>query len=231
MPSLPVSVPGFEAFGLRDYGAQTSVGGALGVEAKLPRQLTLGVTGYYQQLHLTDVRNVDIEQSNPMAPDFLVARDGLAYGLEVMLRRADVGRFYGWLAYTLSWSWRYDENGILGRSDWDERHILNLVTGYRLGGGYTLGARFHLNTGRWAPVIGGSDYQQLPTYYQIDLRAERRFVFDRFLMDVYADFANVTLEPEVLQLDAVYNGYGGGQSIVQDRIRIVLPTIGLHAQF
>jgi outer membrane receptor protein involved in Fe transport len=236
MPSLPVSVPGFEAFGLADLGAQTSLGGSLGVEARLPGRLTLGVTGYYQKLRLSDVRNIDIEQNDPTAPDFLVARDGRAYGAELLLRLADTGRgtgrFFGWLAYTLSWSQRYDDSGVLGRSDWDERHILNLVAGSRLGRSYTVGARFHLNTGRWAPVVGGAgEYQELPTYYQIDLRAERRFVFDRFVMDVYADFANVTLEPEVLQLDAVYDPYTGGTTIGQDRIKLVLPTVGLHAQF
>ena len=232
MPSLPVSVPGFEAFGLADYGAQTSLGGSLGVEARLPGRLTLGVTGYYQKLRVSDVRNIDIEQNNPMAPDFLVARDGRAYGAELLLRRADTGRFFGWLAYTLSWSQRYDDNGVLGRSDWDERHILNLVAGRRLGHSYTVGARFHLNTGRWAPVLnGGGEYQELPTYYQIDLRAERRFVFDRFVMDVYADFANVTRDPEVLQLDSVYDSNTGGMKIWQDKINLVLPTIGLHAQF
>jgi hypothetical protein len=231
MPSLPVSVPGFEAFALADLGAQTSLGGSLGVEARLPGRLTLGVTGYYQKLRVSDVRNIDIEQNDPTAPDFLVARDGRAYGAELLLRRADTGRFFGWLAYTLSWSQRYDDSGVLGRSDWDERHILNLVAGRRLGRNYTVGARFHLNTGRWAPVVGGGgDYQQLPTYYQIDLRAERRFVFDRFVMDLYADFANVTLEPEVLQLDAVYDG-SYGTMVAQDRIKLVLPTIGLHAQF
>ena len=178
------------------------------------------------------MRNIDLESPQPMAPDFLVARDGRAYGAELLLRRADTGRFFGWLAYTLSWSQRYDDNGVLGRSDWDERHILNLVAGRRLGRSYTVGARFHLNTGRWAPVLhGGGEYQELPTYYQIDLRAERRFVFDRFVMDVYADFANVTRDPEVLQLDAIYDSKTGGMTIWQDRINLVLPTIGLHAQF
>ena len=87
-----------------------------------------------------------------------MARDGRAYGVELLLRRADTGRLFGWLAYTLSWSQRYDDSGVLGRSDWDERHILNLVAGRRLGRNYTVGARFHLNTGRWAPVIdGGGD--------------------------------------------------------------------------
>jgi hypothetical protein len=233
MPSLPVSVPGFEAFGLADYGAQTSLGGSLGVETRFPGHLTLGVTGYYQKLRLTDVRNIDIDQNNPTAPDFLVARDGRAYGAEVLLRLADTGRdagrLFGWLAYTLSWSLRYDDDGVLGRSDWDERHILNLVAGSRLGHNYTVGLRFHLNTGRWASD-GAGDYQQLPTYYQIDLRAERRFVFDRFVMDLYVDLANVTRNTEVLQLDAGPTTYGG-QMVEQDKINLFLPTVGVHGQF
>ena len=204
-----------------------------GAEVQLPAHLSLSVTGFYQKLRLTDVRNIDIENNDPTAPDFLVTRDGRAYGAELLLRRADLGRFYGWLAYTLSWSERYDDNGVLGRSDWDERHILNVVAGMRFRGGYSLGGRFHLNTGRWAPVVNspGGDYQQLPTYYQLDLRGERRFVFDRFVMDVYADFANVTLDPEVLQLDYVYTSTPGGNMIDQDVVKLILPTIGLHAQF
>ena len=236
MPSLPVSVPGFEAFGLADYGAQTSLGGSLGFEKRLPGRLTLGVTGYYQKLRLTDVRNIDLNPNGqtPTDEDFLVARDGRAYGAELLLRLADTGRgtgrFFGWLAYTLSWSLRYDDNGVLGRSDWDERHILNLVAGSRLGRDYTVGLRFHLNTGRWAPVIdGGGIYQQLPAYYQIDLRAERRFIFDRFVMDVYADLANVTRDNEVLQLNASISG--DSQVITPGQVDLFLPTIGLHAQF
>ncbi|HEY5090399.1 MAG TPA: carboxypeptidase regulatory-like domain-containing protein, partial [Polyangia bacterium] len=151
MPSLPVSVPGFEAFGLADLGAQTSIGGSLGVETRLPRSFTFGVTGYYENLRLTDVRNIDLNNIQPTEADFLVSRPGRAYGAEILLRRANEGRLFGWLAYTLSWSLRADDSGVYGRSDWDERHVLNLVTGYRLRGGYTVGARFHLNTGRWAP--------------------------------------------------------------------------------
>ena len=50
-------------------------------------------------------------------------------------------------------------------------------------------------------------------------------------MDVYADFDNVTLNPEVLQLDAIPDSKTGGMTIWQDRVNLVLPTIGLHAQF
>jgi hypothetical protein len=232
MPSLPVSVPGFEAFGLADLGAQTSIGGSVGVETRLPRSFTLGVTGYYETLRLTDVRNIDLQNIQPTEADFLVSRLGRAYGAELLLRRANEGRLFGWLAYTLSWSLRADDNGVYGRSDWDERHVLNLVTGYRLRGGYTVGARFHLNTGRWAPVINSNgEYQQIPTYYQLDLRAERHFVFDRFAMDVYVDVANATYDHEVLQLTATLDPVTGQPATQSGSVFLVLPTVGLHAQF
>ncbi|HET6283313.1 MAG TPA: hypothetical protein VFH73_20315 [Polyangia bacterium] len=125
----------------------------------------------------------------------------------------------GWLAYTLSRSLREDDGGVLGRSDWDQRHILNLVAGWRPGGGYALGARFHYNSGRYAPIINGAGmHRELPAFYDLDLRAERRFVFDRFLLDVYLDFGNVTLTRQLVQLTSVTDPLNS-------------PTIGVHAEF
>jgi len=231
MPSLPVSVAGFEAFGLADLGLQTSLGGSLGVETTLPRAFTLGVTGYAAQLRLTDVRDIDLTMIDPGAPDFLVSRQGRAYGAEVLLRRADRGRLYGWLAYTLSWSLRADDNGVFGRSDWDQRHIFNMVAGYRFQGGYSAGARVHFNTGRHAPIIGtGGDYEDLPAFYQLDLRVERRYVFDRFVMALYADFANATLTREVVQVVSEYDPNTRMQGPVERSFRLILPTIGIHGE-
>ena len=232
MPSLPVSVAGFEAFGLADLGLQTSIGGSLGVEAHLPRSFTLGLTGYYQRVRLTDVRDLDFTAVDPAAPDFLVSRRGRAYGAELMVRRADQGRVFGWLAYTLSRSLREDDGGVLGRSDWDQRHILNLVAGWRLGGGYALGARFHYNTGRYAPIINGDGmHRELPAFYDLDLRAERRFVFDRFLLDLYLDFGNVTLTRQIVQVTSLRDPQTAQSTVIEQGFRIILPTVGLHAEF
>jgi hypothetical protein len=229
MPSLPVSVAGFEAFGLADLGLQTSLAASLGVEARLPNELTLGVTGYAARLRLTDVRDTDLATVDPGASDFLVSRRGRAYGAEVLLRRANSGRLYGWLAYTLSWSFRQDENGIFGPSDWDQRHILNLVTGYRFNRGYSIGARFHYNTGRRAPIINSGDYENLPPFYQLDLRAEKRIVFDRFVMSIYADFANATLTREIIQVVRTYDAMNRPIAR-EDSFHLILPTIGIHAE-
>jgi hypothetical protein len=226
MPSLPVSVAGFEAFGLSDLGLQTALAGSLGAEAELPGGFTAGITGYAARLRLTDVRDIDLMTIDPGAPDFLVSRRGRAYGAELLVRKADRGRLFGWIAYTLSWSLREDDSGVFGRSDWDQRHIFNAVAGYRLRGGYSVGARVHFNTGRYAPVIGsGGEYQQLPAFYQLDLRAERRIVFDRFVMSLYADFANTTLTREVVQV--VKTGPGAPE---ERSFHLILPTIGIHAE-
>jgi hypothetical protein len=233
MPSLPVSVAGFESFGLRSLGLQTSLGGSLGVEARTRAALTVSATGYYQRLRLTDIRNIEIASMDPTSPSYLVARNGESYGLEVLARRGERERLYGWLAYTLSWSLREDDNGVLGLSDWDQRHILNAVAGYRLRGGYSVGARFHYHTGRRAPVFNsGGQYAQLPSFYQLDLRADRRFVLDRFVIDVFLDFANTTLTREVVQVVRPDVALGSPPAPdVQQGFRIILPTVGVHGEF
>jgi hypothetical protein len=232
MPTLPVSVPGFEAFGLADLGVQTARGGSVGVEAALAGDVTASVTGFYQLLRLTDVRDIALPSVDPTSPSYLVARNGRSMGAELLVRRPDRGRFFGWLAYTLSWSQREDDNGVLGRSDWDQRHLLNLLGGYRLPRGYSVGARFHYASGRLAPIFQtNGQYQQLPDFYQLDLRADRRFVLDRFLLDVYADVANVTRKTEVVQLVNEADPMTGVYGTHADAFSVFLPTVGVHGEF
>ena len=102
MPSLPVGVAGFEAFGLRDFGLQRSTQAALGVEARLPADLTLRLTGFHQWLLVSDMRSTFAHDVT--TPEFLQMRNGRGYGAELLLRLPDRGRVHGWLAYTLSWS-------------------------------------------------------------------------------------------------------------------------------
>jgi hypothetical protein len=232
MPTLPLNVSGFEAFGLADLGLQTSLAASAGLEATLPAAVTATVTTFGQRLRVTDVRNIDLDMPDPAAADFLVMRRGWAAGLEVLVRRADQGRVFGWLSYTLSWSLREDDNGVLGRSDWDQRHVASLVSGYRLGGGYSVGARAHYQTGRYAPIFGsGGQYRELPAFYQLDLRADRRFVFDRFVLTAFVDLGNVTATRQVFQLQSAYDPATRKQVVVEESYRLPLPTVGLHAEF
>ena len=228
MPSLPIGVGGFEAFGLRDFGLQTSTQAALSLEARLAADLTLRVTGFHQWLYVSDLRSTiarDVRE-----PEFLQMRDGRGYGGELLLRLPRQARVHGWLAYTLSWSMR-DFDGIAAPSDWDQRHIVNLVTTVRITNGYSVGGRFHYNSGRPYPVqtaLQTVEYQRLPPFWQIDLRVDKRVVFDRYTLDIYLELGNATLTRQVTAYAPVD---AADAPPTQIGFRIVLPSLGIHAEW
>ena len=223
MPSLPLNVAGFESFGLSSIGLQRSDSGAGGFILRFLDDTTLEATGFYQRMLVTDLTNTDPQSTMITENDVLVLHDGVSYGVETMIRRAPTNRFSGWISYTLSYSYRNGTNGVV-RSDWDQRHLLNLVGNYRLTDRTTVGARVHFNTGRDAPYVPPTRIE-LPDYYQIDLRIERRFVFDRFILNAYFDFANATVNNELVQYVQTSRGPQPSQ------LRIALPTLGLQGQF
>jgi len=231
MPALPVGVPGFESFGLKSWGLQRSRQGSVGVETGLGSRdgLDLSLDGslFYQRLHVTDMRSS--LSLDPQERDFLEPREGESYGAEIIIRRPMRHHFYGWLSYTLSRSLRVVD-GVIAPSDWDQRHVLNLVAGYRLPRGYAVSGRFHYNTGRPYPLYdfhtGLVDYQRLPAFPQLDLRGDKRFVFDRYVMDAYVELVNTTLSREVFDEKRQPDG-----SVVVRSFRLVLPSIGVHVEW
>ncbi len=222
-PSLPLQLPGIEAGDLARHGLQTAWHGGLGVEARLPG-VELDATTFVQRYVLTDIRDPDY--GDPLLDDFLIRREGLSYGLELMVRRPPGERLHGWLAYTLSRSLRAFEGGVVGPSDWDQRHVVNLVLGYRWGR-TSLGTRFHLHTGRLVRVDGTSalEMARLPAFYQLDLRVDRRFVYDRWVLEAYLELVNATLTRQVIGLRLDREG------IEEEGFRIALPSLGLRAEF
>jgi hypothetical protein len=233
MPSLPVGVPGFESFGLKSYGLQRSRQVSLGVESALEDRLGIDVnldtTLFYQHLHLTDLRNSLIP--DPQSRDLLEPREGESYGVELMLRRPMKHKLYGWLAYTLSRSLRVVD-GIVVPSDWEQIHVLNLVVGYRWPKRYSTSVRFHYNSGRPYPLYDERSadvegYVRLPGFPQLDVRADKRFIFDSFVMDAYVELVNATLSREVFDLKRERS-----TGIVQENAyRLVLPSVGVHVEW
>jgi hypothetical protein len=227
LPSLPLQIPGVDSFGLKLLGLQSSWQGSLGVETRHFAAIQLTMTGFIQQYVLTDLRSPSASDIDPLADDLLARRDALAYGIELLARRPLTERLHGWLSYTLSNSLRSYGGGAIGPADWDQRHIVNLVVGYRMGHS-TVGARFHFNTGRpyFLNDANGDSYQRLPNYYQLDLRFDRPFVYDKITVNFFAELVNATDNRQVYAIQQVYTGQ------LQDKsYRILLPSIGARAEF
>ena len=225
-PNLGIQFPAAENFGLVLYGLQTSWQGALGFGTSHVPGFEVEVTGYLQRYVLTDLRDPGLLGADPLARDFLIRRDARSYGLEILIRRPLRERLNGWISYTLSQSQRALGSGVIGPSDWDQRHILNAVLGYRLGA-YTLGARGHLNTGRPVLVAGAQaeSFVRLPTFYQLDVRAERSFLFNTFTLHVYLEVVNATLTRETINL---WQTPGG--TVNATTMRLFLPSLGVRGE-
>ena len=170
---------------------------------------------------------------------------GRIVGLEVMLRHKSVGPFFGWLAYTLQRAERRDAPGADWRLfGWDQTHILTALGTWKLPQNFEFGFRFRLTSGNPTTPLATAVYnektdsytrvqsgallsERLPAFAQLDLRIDRRFVFDRFLLDLYLDVQNVTNRgnPEFVQynFDATQKIYGTGLPII--------PSFGLKAMF
>ncbi len=101
----------------------------------------------------------DDDDLRPDLPD--LSGRGLAYGMEVLLRRPLGGNWFGWLSYSLQRSTRRtrfirrDADGNeVGEAVkdlpfvFDQTHILNLVVSYKFSNNITLGGVLHFNTGR-----------------------------------------------------------------------------------
>jgi TonB family protein len=163
-----------------------------------------------------------------------------SYGIELLVKREISEHVYGWLSYTLSRSQQRNHPGdAYVLTAFDQPHVLNAVGSYKPGGGWELGLRYQLASGRPdTPVIGATydadtgDYVPLrgptrsirtPLFSQIDARAEHDWLFDRWSFGLYIDVINVTNRKnvEAIQYDYRYRASSPVTSFP------FLPTLGV----
>ncbi len=128
-----------------------------------------------------------LEQKN--RDSSLVFGKGWSYGAEFFLKR-NTGKFTGWIAYTLSWTYQQFKDLNFGEKfpfKYDRRHVLSLVGTYKLSKRWTLSADFVLSsgsaytlpTGRTNVINGGTLYDGV--YYVYDKRNNYRLnLYHRF---------------------------------------------------
>lgn len=256
-PSFPFPLPGVESFGF-ERGLQRNVQGSVGYEFTVADKFILTQDAYLGRL--SNLQDYDLAAAMTGGvreyDDIVVSATGWTYGLETMLRLAPRQRVYGWAAYTLSRSTRSFEQGGRAPSNWDQRHILNIVLGYRIGEKWNLGGRVHFNTGRpYTAALAGQSAAEaltynrnngrLPPFFQLDVRAERTWRFRSWHLQLIVDVLNTTYSREVLTCILAGTDNGGGvlrlasgpggyfapQGCTQQSLRYILPSIGVRGVF
>jgi hypothetical protein len=249
-PSFPVPLPGVDTYALQ-LGLQRSWQGALGIRFKLPEDFSLETTAFVQRFFninevVADISTFSCTSPPPESLSGALAAitrqvNGQSMGLELLLRR-QTGRVTGWVSYTLSRAERAFSCG-LRPSDFDQRHILNVVLQVRLPKRFVLGGRFYLATGRpYTRLVFDPNTLQieeplrnnarLPNFVQFDVRLDREWLFRRWALSVFLEVANATYSQSILFIS--YPQQGGVTRYdrpEQVGFRFILPSLGVRARF
>ena len=157
--------------------------------------------------------------------------EGRAYGMEVLLQQRLYKGYYGLLAYTLVRSEYINPGEAFATqswvpSSWDNRHIVSFTGGKKWDSGWEVGARVLFSGGlpytpvdeeqslliqNWErfnaaiPDYANLNAQRNGAFHQVDIRIDRKWFFDNWSLDVFADIQNVTAAapPQPDQLDVV----------------------------
>ena len=239
-------------YGSPDLALEKALQTSLGVEHRFTDYINVELTGFFNRRYDMAFGTNEIRTNADGTKDRVLVDSiglGRAYGVELLARHELSKNFFGWIAYTLSWS---DERAKAtpwtkgtgyAPADSDQRHILTVIGQYKFGNGWELGARFRLTTGTpdtpvvgstydsdtqsYRPIYGPDGSTRQPTFHQLDLRVDRVFLFDRWQLGAYLDVQNVYNHTN--QEGTIADYRFRSQIIVPDIP--ILPTLGIKGSF
>jgi TonB family protein len=185
---------------------------------QLTDTLSVEVTGFLSRSQDLVVRS---QAESPLAAHALEqAGIGRSYGAQFLVRQQQIGRFFGWISYSMLRSERRDAPGLDWRLfDYDQTHVFTALGAFDLGAGFETGARlrfasgyprtpvlgsyYDTQTGTWQPIFGAHNAIRIPPFFAVDLRFAKHFKWGRTDGEIYLDVQNVTdhANPE----EIVYN--------------------------
>jgi TonB family protein len=231
-------------FGNPDLKAERAIHYSLGVEWRPREHLHLDLTGFYKDLSNWISTTTAIRaDGTPLHLDNNGA--GRVYGMEVVARHDLTAKFTGWLAYTLSHATRRDSGSTTYRLfEYDQTHILTVLGIYQLPRNWSVGARFRLvsgdpstpvvmggavfnaSSGQYSPSFGPKYSDRLPPFAQFDLRVDKRWIFNSWMLNAYLDLQNVfdRANPEAMQYNYNYTKQQVRQGLP------IYPILGLRGE-
>lgn len=223
--------------------AEQSLSATVGFEQDIGPAIHAEVEGFYKDLTDLIVNN----DSFSTLDDQYFSNEGIGrvYGLEVIIRHEPIGKFFGWVSYTLSKSERKDHPD----EDWyvydfDQTHNFVAVAGYKLPWDFEVSGRAQYTTGNpTTPYdLGVYDIDQdsymgfqtsaynserLPPYWAVNFRIDKLFTFKAWQLDLYLDVLNAlhgtNPEFEVYNYDYTEKTYVEGLPLI--------PSPGFEAKF
>lgn len=171
-----------------------------GLRYELAKNWSVSSNLYYKDI---DKLTVGIEEGDI---PYLNAGEGKAYGLELMLSKEKIDRWYGWATLALSKTERTNTlTGLKTPFSYDVPLVINAVLNYQLNEKWNIGGRWTYRTGTlYTPITGNRENPDYPGFYipvygelnskrvsdfhRLDIRVERSIMKKRGTF--FIDFIN-----------------------------------------
>ena len=222
---------------------------AFGVEQSLKGGWSWSVESYYKEL--SDLPAVIDESASDAALLYSNDTEGRAYGLDVLVNKDSLGKWYGWFALSVAKSERTDLRSDITRDYYlDTPVIANLVGNYRVLSWFDIGLRWTLRSGRsYTPIIGieeNPDFEgyyipqydepfsdRLPTYSRLDLRFQWDFNILNREAAVILDIINAFDQQPVIERDVDYERVQqDGELHIEEVVGIgIVPALSFRMTF
>lgn len=230
----------------RNLKTQTATHFIGGIEWLFREDLRLRAEAYQKNYDNLIVQPLLPTQGFSLNGDHFNTGRGTAKGLEISLLKALTGLFSGQASYSFIRSRRkFTVNGFEFPSDFERPHQLTLI-GITRFYGFSVAAKYRVASGlpytRRTPieifpnsfayiqrVAQASDVNalRLSKFASLDLRAEKRFDFNRWSFAPYIDYFNITNHDSVVQPN--YEFYQPTPQFLSENQR--LPIFGLRIEF
>ncbi|MGD9008761.1 MAG: TonB-dependent receptor [Desulfobacteraceae bacterium] len=241
-PAIDESVAPWGTKGLKP---EKSIHYILGVEHQFSDTIHLDLQGYYKQL---DDMVVRIDGDDPSI--YGNEGSGHVYGAELLIRHQMTDNFFGWLSYSYSVARRKDGPDEAERYfDNDMTHNLKAVVNYKPSRYWSLGLRYEYATGKpytdllnvetiydvdndeYRPIYDGSiNEERFKPHHQLDLRIDKYWLFNHFILSTYLDVRNVLQNKNVT--DIAYNkDYTDSEEILSTSSQVPLIFLGIKIDF
>jgi len=183
-----------------------------------------------------------VERDGEQTPENFANRGmGRIFGSETQLKYSG-DRYSLGLSYTLSQSRRKSPGQKEYPSEFDQTHSFNLISSVRLGV-YTIGTRARFVTGNpytpivdsvfdsdndvYIPIRGEFFSKRRPDFFQLDVRVDRKWIYETWILSAYLDIQNITNRKNFEGTSYSYD-YRSSENITGIPI---LPTFGLQGEF
>ncbi|HMV65313.1 MAG TPA: TonB family protein, partial [Myxococcota bacterium] len=216
---------------------------SLGFEHKVSRAVSWDLDVFYRRMdRLTEFNNSFFGAGSQ---PFVNTGRGYAAGFELILRHAPVNKFFGWISYTFSRSFRKDgDSDRWYPFDFDQPHIFSAQGGYNLPFDIGLSAQLQVVSGNPdtkynAGVydvdgdfyngfqVGAGNAERLPTFVQTSFRIDKTWTFRRWSLVTYLDLINAIrgVNPETTIYNYDYSQWAYVRGLP------FIPNLGFEAKF